>query len=136
MMFRKRAAVVGMLIILSGCGTTQNCTRVSVGPAHSLDCSGQIDRLSASRYLDFDFDSSVLGMSVRAQIALTVTSGRVRVSYENADGERVVGEAAPGAPLALTEDARLRFLDEVRLTLEPVGGDASGISYQGKFESP
>lgn len=127
---------VGLLLLalaLTACAGAMACTKTTgLGIRHAA-CSGTLDTLDGSRLLTFDLEDVALGLSIDTQINVSVTGGVVEVRYQNADGQAVAYQVAPGNPLALRDAVRVIFISEARITLEAVGGIASGVRYSAEF---
>ncbi|MBK8027353.1 MAG: hypothetical protein IPK19_39655 [Chloroflexi bacterium] len=130
------ATIVGILLLigLAGCDmNSRQCSKTTIGLSITMDCEGRYDTLSSEQTARFEIED-IVGMTVDARITITVERGRVRASFESWDGQTIAGEAAPGVPLTLTGEARLQFIDEMRLTLQPLDGEVTGLRYQAHFE--
>lgn len=125
---------LGLAVLsLAGCAGMMSCTKTTTPLSGHAACSGTVDSLDGSRLLTFDLEDVALGLSVDAQINVSVTGGVVAVRYQNAAGQNVAFQVTPGSPLALHDSLRVIFLNEARLTLEAVGGIASGVRYEAQF---
>lgn len=131
----KRLLLIGLVGIgLAACSGGMSCTTISILNSDSLDCSGGFDKLSEAQELRFEFtEDAVVSNLTNSTVTVSVERGSVRVSYEAQDGSTVSGEASPGSPVTLTTHPAIAFMDEVHVTIEPLGMEASGVKYQAQF---
>jgi hypothetical protein len=125
---------IGVLILLlASCGSSSmTCTSSSDLSGGHASCSGTVGTLETSRVLTFDLEDIATSDSVHGQFTLTITGGMVRIAYQNHEGRTVITQAVANQPLTVSGEMRLED-DEVQITLDALGGTATGVTYMAEF---
>ncbi len=122
-----------MALALAACSGAMTCTTItSIFDQHAT-CSGTLDKLDGSHVLNFRLEDLTVNNPVKAQINISVVGGTVVVRYQNGDGQNMTYQVTPGNPLALRDTVSVVMMDEAHITLEAVGGTASGVQYSAEF---
>lgn len=125
-----------LLFALAACDGAKNCTRIGLGADNYLECSGTFSKMSERQtvYIDFD-DEFIARSSAQTVVTVSVATGRVQVSYQTASGMLAMGEASPGSPLTLNQDASLAGIDgEMFVNFDPIGGEATEVAYRVRLD--
>jgi hypothetical protein len=126
------------IVILAGCAPNNiargSCRSIMLSTADEWSCTVKADVVGRSSSIEYDTESR--NHVAQVQIALQVTKGRLRVSYNDLSGSQQV-LVTPSEPVDLNMKTRMhRERRSFTLFFEPVGGDVEGLTGTVKYSTP
>ncbi len=126
------------LMVLIGCApkdiARSSCENVMLSTADTWACTVTGDVVGRTSSLTFDTESRNQVAQVR--ISLRVTSGTVRLGYQDLSGERHI-LITPSEPADVTMQTRMsRDTRSFSVMFEPVDGPAKGLTGTVKYSTP
>ena len=140
-MQKRIVLVVAILVLIlsalacESTGSTVGSHRACRSTVGSGQCEGSWKKLSGTVTENIENDRISSFDTIPVEITVSVESGTVRVSCKDPDGETWSAQASSGSPATLSAGCEGDF-DELDVTFEALGGDATGISYRIGYEVP
>lgn len=137
--FRVSAAVaVAALMLLPGCVPKDiaraTCETFMLSTVDAKSCKVKADVVGRASSIEFDTESR--NQVAKVNIALQVTKGTLRVTYQNLEGEQRL-LITPSEPASLDMQTRMhRERRSFTLFFEPVNGAVEGLTGTVKFSTP
>ena len=119
--------VVALLVILAGCaGTSFSASCNNRTDSGSSRCDIELSSLNGSWSRDVNMAYVEATGPLPMHVEITVSSGKVRVSYPVVDGTTATEEITPDTPLTL-DTLTVVTNEQVTVTFDSVDGSASGV---------
>ena len=127
-----------IVIVLAGCAPKAiargSCESIMLSTADAWSCTVKGDIVGRPSSIDFSTESR--NQVAQVSLALQITKGRLRVSYQDLSGAQHV-LVTPSEPANLTMQTRMhRERRSFTLFFEPVGGAVEGLAGTVKYSTP
>ena len=134
-----RYLILGVVAaMLAGCAPNniarRSCQSGFLSTVDSWSCTVKAEVVGRSSSIEFDTESR--NPVAQVNIALQVTKGRLRVTYNDLAGHQEL-LVTPSEPVTLDMKTRMhRERRSFTLFFEPVGGDVEGLTGTVKYSTP
>lgn len=115
-------------------GTGADCTSsTALLTQVTGECTRTLDLLEEAAPQTIAIQTTDVAPFATVEFEVTVADGQVEVTFTDSRGDDVSARARPGTPATGQVRLRLDALNQIRFTLTPVDGAATGVAYTLQF---